>query len=50
LPAINWTAKGEYLYVDLGDMNCPVAACGGAGNTRVDFNSHILRAGLNYRF
>jgi outer membrane immunogenic protein len=46
----NWTAKGEYLYVDLGEMNCNVAACGGAGNTKVDFNSHILRAGLNYRF
>jgi outer membrane immunogenic protein len=31
----NWTAKGEYLYVDLGDVN---------------FTSHIVRAGLNYRF
>jgi outer membrane immunogenic protein len=46
----NWTAKGEYLYVDLGDMNCAVRNCGGAGNTNVEFNTHMLRAGLNYRF
>jgi outer membrane immunogenic protein len=46
----NWTAKGEYLYVDLGDMNCSAANCGGAGPTKVDFTSHIVRAGLNYRF
>jgi outer membrane immunogenic protein len=46
----NWTAKGEYLYVDLGDLNCNVAQCGGAGRSKVDFTSHILRAGLNYRF
>ena len=46
----NWTAKGEYLYVDLGDVNCSPAQCGGAGNSKVDFTSHIVRAGLNYRF
>jgi outer membrane immunogenic protein len=46
----NWTAKGEYLYVDLGDLNCSAANCGGAGQTKVDFNTHIVRAGLNYRF
>ena len=46
----NWTAKGEYLYVDLGDVNCGIAGCGGAGPTKVDFTSHIVRAGLNYRF
>jgi outer membrane immunogenic protein len=43
----NWTAKIEYLYVDLGDVSCgaclPVA-------TNVDFRTHIVRAGLNYRF
>ncbi len=46
----NWTAKGEYLYVDLGDVTCSAAACGGAGPTKVDFTTHIVRAGLNYRF
>jgi outer membrane immunogenic protein len=46
----NWTAKGEYLYVDLGDTTCSAANCGGTGATEVDFNTHLLRAGLNYRF
>jgi outer membrane immunogenic protein len=46
----NWTVKGEYLYVDLGDINCSVANCGGTGPTKVDFTSHLVRAGLNYRF
>lgn len=46
----NWTAKGEYLYVDLGELNCSAANCGGAGPTKIDFSAHVLRAGLNYRF
>lgn len=49
LPA-NWTAKGEYLYVNLGDAGCSAANCGGTGSTSVDFTAHVLRAGLNYRF
>jgi outer membrane immunogenic protein len=44
-----WTAKLEYLYVDLGDFACGTA-CGTAGPDNVEFNAHILRAGLNYRF
>ncbi len=44
----NWTAKLEYLYVDLGDLTCSAAACGAA--TNVDFSANVLRAGLNYRF
>lgn len=44
----NWTAKGEYLYVDLGDVTCGAGNCG--SSTKVDFTSHLLRAGLNYRF
>jgi outer membrane immunogenic protein len=43
-----WTAKGEYLYVDLGDVNCSAASCGAPA--KVDFTTHIVRAGLNYRF
>ena len=45
-----WTAKVEWLYVDLGKMSCSIARCTGAGLTDVKFNTHLLRAGLNYRF
>ncbi|HYI27380.1 MAG TPA: outer membrane protein, partial [Bradyrhizobium sp.] len=45
--APNWTAKLEYLYVDLGDAGCGVLACAG---TNIDFSTHIVRAGLNYKF
>jgi outer membrane immunogenic protein len=44
----NWTAKLEYLYVDLGDTTCSAAACGVA--TNVDLTTNVFRAGLNYRF
>jgi outer membrane immunogenic protein len=44
-----WTAKLEYLYVDLGDLDCH-SRCGGTSPDKVDFHSHIVRAGLNYRF
>jgi outer membrane immunogenic protein len=43
LPA-NWTAKVEYLYVNLG--NAPV--CAGCSNAT--FTSNVVRAGINYRF
>ncbi|HEY5166843.1 MAG TPA: outer membrane protein [Pseudolabrys sp.] len=43
-----WTAKVEYLYVDLGKGSCGVAVCGTA--TDVNFRANIVRAGLNYRF
>lgn len=49
LPA-RWTAKLEYLYVDLGDFNCGRACGSPVGPDRVEFRSHIVRAGLNYRF
>ena len=38
-----WTAKVEYLYVDLG--NGPTV-----GAVTSDFHTNIIRAGLNYRF
>jgi outer membrane immunogenic protein len=44
----NWTAKLEYLYVDLGSTGCSVAACGVASN--VDLRTNIVRAGVNLRF
>jgi outer membrane immunogenic protein len=44
-----WTAKLEYLYVDLGDFDCGTR-CGGTRPDNVGFHSHQVRAGLNYRF
>ena len=38
-----WSAKAEYLYVDLGDRNFSIV-----GNT--GFTSNVLRFGVNYRF
>jgi len=43
-----WTAKVEYLYVDLGKASCGIASCGAA--TDVSFTSNLVRAGINYRF
>ncbi len=43
-----WSAKIEYLYVDLGNANCSAATCG--VSTDVDFKTNLVRAGLNYRF
>jgi outer membrane immunogenic protein len=44
--AQNWTAKFEYLYVDLG--HGPTVAGIAGSDTR--FRSNVLRVGLNYRF
>ena len=43
----NWTAKVEYLYVDLGDITCATCFPGGV---RVDYTASIVRGGLNFRF
>ena len=45
----NWTAKAEYLYVDLGKFNCGIA-CGAFVTDNVSFTTNIVRAGVNYRF
>jgi outer membrane immunogenic protein len=47
----NWSAKAEYLYVDLGSkvfLN-PNTNLGGVPHI-VTLNNHIVRVGLNYRF
>ena len=44
----NWTAKLEYLYVDLGSVGCTVATCGAPAN--VDLRANVVRAGVNLRF
>lgn len=43
-----WSAKLEYLYVDLGKATCSAGTCG--IDTDVKFKESIVRAGLNYRF
>lgn len=47
--APNWNAKIEYLYMDLGKTECGVLACGAFANN-IDFTTHIVRAGVNYKF
>jgi outer membrane immunogenic protein len=46
----NWTAKVEYLYVDLGSFNCGLNCGTGLTNDNVSFHTNTLRAGVNYKF
>jgi outer membrane immunogenic protein len=46
----NWSAKVEYLYVNLDSFSCGAAACGAPAPTEVKFDAGVLRAGVNYRF
>jgi outer membrane immunogenic protein len=43
-----WSAKAEYLYVDLGTATCEPAVCG--PSTDVHFKTNMVRLGVNYRF
>lgn len=43
-----WSAKLEYLYADLGTVECPATSCGTVIDTTLKLN--IVRAGLNYKF
>jgi outer membrane immunogenic protein len=45
----NWSAKAEYLHVDLGGFDCG-ANCGGTPNQNVSMHQDVFRAGLNYHF
>ncbi len=45
----NWTAKAEYLYVNLGDIKCGLS-CSAFATDNVSFDTHIVRGGVNYRF
>jgi outer membrane immunogenic protein len=47
--APNWTAKAEYLFVDLANASCGFANCGGT-HTAVSLNENIVRAGVNFKF
>lgn len=47
----NWTAKAEYLYINLGSGVCStVGNCGGAAGATVTFTESLVRAGINYKF
>jgi outer membrane immunogenic protein len=46
----NWSAKIEYLYVDLSGFNCGIACSPGVVNNNVTFKENVVRAGINYRF
>jgi outer membrane immunogenic protein len=45
----NWSAKLEYLYLDLGSFDCGTA-CSVVTPDNVSFSANIIRAGLNYKF
>ncbi len=45
----NWTAKAEYLHVDLGNAGC-TTLCGLPAGNNVSLNANIVRGGINYRF
>ncbi len=47
----NWSAKAEYLFVDLGSASCTTAAnCGSATGSSVTLTENLVRGGVNYRF
>lgn len=46
--ADNWTARIEYLYVDLSNASCG-SACGGAP-VSVSFTQSLVRAGVDFKF
>jgi outer membrane immunogenic protein len=45
----NWSAKLEYLHVDLGRFDCNVN-CGGTPTDNVSFHDNLVRGGINFRF
>lgn len=44
----NWSAKAEYLRVDLGSFNC--TGCGALPPDNVSLQQNVFRAGVNYHF
>ena len=45
----NWSAKAEYLHVDLGRLDCGTN-CGTTPTDNVSMRDNVFRAGINYRF
>jgi len=44
----NWSAKAEYLRVDLGHFNC--TGCSAVPPDNVSLSENVFRAGVNYHF
>lgn len=44
----NVSVRGEYLYTDFGNKTYNLPAP--VGDVRADYDAHVLRAGINYRF
>jgi outer membrane immunogenic protein len=44
----NWSAKAEYLRVDLGGFNC--TGCSALPTDHVSLQENVFRAGVNYHF
>ena len=47
--ADQWTARLEYLYVDLGNTSC-TTACGAPPTQTVSFTQNLIRAGIDFKF
>jgi outer membrane immunogenic protein len=45
----NWSAKAEFLHVDLGNFNCALA-CGPVTPDNVSLQENLVRGGVNYKF
>ncbi len=48
--AQNWTAKVEYLYVDLANGSCTTACGSPTPAPAVTFKESLIRAGVNFKF
>jgi outer membrane immunogenic protein len=46
----NWTARVEYLFVDLGNGSCSTACGSSTSPAAVKFETSLIRAGLNFKF
>jgi outer membrane immunogenic protein len=47
--ADNWTARIEYLFVDLSSGSC-TSACGAPPTQSVSFDQSLIRAGVDFKF
>ena len=46
----NWTARVEYLYVDLESASCGPTQCGTPPNDTIKFDTSLIRLGFDYKF
>jgi outer membrane immunogenic protein len=46
----NWTARIEYLYVDLQSATCNTTQCGFPVGDTIKFSTSMIRFGLDYKF